>query len=84
MIAAPDHLARRGMNPAVRPQEQHADAETKAGPDTASLRLPVVPLDLRRWNRGTGRDISLPAANSSRYGFFVYQSHMSPEFTDEL
>ena len=47
MIAAPDHLARRGMNPSVRPREWHADAETKAGPDTALLKLPVVPLGLR-------------------------------------
>ena len=60
VIAAPDHLARRGMNPLVRPRERHADAETKAGPDTALPKLPVVPLGLRYWDRGTGRDISLP------------------------
>ena len=40
MIAAPDHLARRGMNPLVRPRERHADAKTKAGPDTAFPKLP--------------------------------------------
>ena len=55
MIAAPDHLARRGMNPSVRPRERHADAETKAGPDIA---LPNP--GLRQWDRGTGRDISPP------------------------
>ena len=60
MIAAPHHLARRGMNPSVTPQEWHADAETKAGPDTALPKLPVVPLGLRYWDRGTGRDISPP------------------------
>ena len=60
MIAAPHHLARRGMNPSVRPRERHADAETKAGPDTALPKLPVVPLGLRHWDRGTGRDISPP------------------------
>ena len=60
MIAAPDHLARRGMNLAVRALERHADVETKDGLDTASPRLPVVPLGLRQWNRGTGRNISPP------------------------
>ena len=60
MIAASDHRARRGMNPSVRPREQHADAETKAGPDIALLKLPAVPLGLRQWNRGIGRDISPP------------------------
>ena len=54
MIAAPDHLARRGMNPSVRPRERHADAETKAGLDIASPMLPVVPLGLRQRNKGTG------------------------------
>ena len=60
VIATPDHLARRGMNPSVRPRERHADAQTKAGPDTALPKLRVVPLGLRQWDRGIGRDISRP------------------------
>ena len=44
MIAAPDHLARRGMNPSVRPRERHANAQTKVGPDTALPKLPAVPV----------------------------------------
>ena len=60
VIAAPDHLARRGMNPAKRHRERHTDEETKARPDTTSPRPPAVPLGLRQWNRGTGRDISPP------------------------
>ena len=60
MIATPDHLARRGMRPSVRPRERHVDAETKAGPDTALPKLPAVPLGLRQWDRGTGQDISPP------------------------
>ena len=59
VIAAPDHLGRRGMNPAVRHQERHADTETKAGPDTALPRPPVVPPGLRQWDTSTSRDISL-------------------------
>ena len=54
MIAAPDHLARRGMSPSVRPRGRHVDAETKAGLDTALPKVPAVPLGLRQWNRGTG------------------------------
>ena len=48
------------MNPSVRPGERHVDAETKAGPDTALPKLPAVPLGVRQWDRGTGRDISPP------------------------
>ena len=54
VIAAPHHLARRGMKPSMRPRERHVDAETKAGPDTALPKLPAVPLGLRQWDRGTG------------------------------
>ena len=60
VIASPHHLARCGMNLTVRHRERHANAETKAGPDTASPRPLAVPPDLRHWNRGTGRDISPP------------------------
>ena len=60
MIAAPNHLVRRSMNPSGRPRERHADAETKARPDTASPKLLAVPLGVRQWNGGTGRDISPP------------------------
>ena len=60
MIAAPDHLACRGMKPSVRPRERHVDAEPKAGPDTALPKLGVVPLGPRQWDRGTGRDILPP------------------------
>ena len=55
MIAAPDHLARRGMKPSVRPRERHIDAETKAGLDIALPKLPAVPLGLRQWDIGTSR-----------------------------
>ena len=60
MIAALDHLARRGMKPSVKPRERHVDAETKAGPDTALPKLRAVPLGPRQWDRGTGRDILPP------------------------
>ena len=60
VIAAPNHLGCRGMNTSVRHREWHANAQTKAGPDTASARPPAVPPGLRQWNRGTGRDISQP------------------------
>ena len=60
MIAAPDHLARRGTKPSVRPRERHVDAETKARPDSALPKLRAVPLGPRQWDRGTGRDISPP------------------------
>ena len=53
MIAAPDHLARRGMNPLVRPRERHADAETKAEPNPALPKLPAMPLGLRVSGSGT-------------------------------
>ena len=48
------------MNPAMRHRERRADAKTKAGPDTALAKPPAVPLGLRQWDRGTGRDISPP------------------------
>ena len=48
------------MNVSMMLRERQADAETKAGPDTTSQKLPALPLSLRQWNRKTGRDISLP------------------------
>ena len=58
MIAAPDHLAPRGMKSSVGPREPHADEETKARPHAALPMLPAVPLGLRQWNKGSSRDVS--------------------------
>ena len=53
MIAAPDHLARRGMNPSVRPRERHANAETKVGPNTEATCCGPgsASVEQRHWSR---------------------------------
>ena len=56
MIAAPDHLARRGMNPSMRPRERHADAK-KLGwaryciAEATCFALGSAAVEQRHWSR---------------------------------